>query len=645
MVQLSKQEIEKRKLCFTPCQTKKDLWLWIKIFLDLDIPDGRVDPASNSSPMELIWEVYETTLKNDENGTSRLLAFASRDSFKTLSSAILEILMIVHMKRSVAHMAAQESQAVKAQSYVKKFFSNPILRDFVLGDNKRRVEIVHYESKFTKEIINQKEWEKTEYQNDYKKNENYITIIIGTIAGAKSEHVPYMSLDECDVINPKAYEEAKMIPGPMNGQNPFTLLASTRQFSFGLVQKEIDEAAQTGLEIRHWNLLDVCSSCPPKRHRPDLPKIPIYVDLSNLQAISKDKFDNLNETSKEKYIEKEGYQGCLSNCSLFSQCMGRLVTEQTSNSPLLKPISHVQNMFKKVSLETAKSQLLCWKPSTEGLVFPRFEQDTHLISIETMYQMLTGEAATHFISLDELYRLLNRLGATYYVGMDFGYSHCFAYVLGAVVGNNIYVIDAQEISGLELAQRISLCEQKLKSLDPIIYPDTAYPADIKTFKRHGFKMRDWNKGKDSVLAGIEALRMKIYPGVGNPEFFILNSESGKLLAKRLSEYHWVLDSAGRPTEVPDKDNDDLVDACRYMVQNVFPLKGKTQLLTETQTPAEANMLALGEFANAQKSPDPTQENWLQQLIAPHLDPNAMTFAQQISQATTEQRSSGIYFDY
>src|SRR5262245_59641700 len=92
----TRSEIEeiKRKVCFVPCDTKEDLHNWIMLFLGLDLPDVIVDPDSNSCPMDMIWEVYSRARANDEEFMN-VLYYASRDSFKTLGAAILEVLAVV----------------------------------------------------------------------------------------------------------------------------------------------------------------------------------------------------------------------------------------------------------------------------------------------------------------------------------------------------------------------------------------------------------------------------------------------------------------------------------------------------------------------------------------------------------------------
>ena len=61
----TKVELEqiKRDILFTPCNTKEHLHRWIKIFLEMDLPNCIVSDnddlnPSNSNPTDLIWEMY-----------------------------------------------------------------------------------------------------------------------------------------------------------------------------------------------------------------------------------------------------------------------------------------------------------------------------------------------------------------------------------------------------------------------------------------------------------------------------------------------------------------------------------------------------------------------------------------------------------
>ena len=73
----------KRKMLLTPCKTKQELINWTKYFLGLHLPDQKVSRYADSSPMDMVWEIYEIAVldKNPEN-INELLYCAARDSGK-----------------------------------------------------------------------------------------------------------------------------------------------------------------------------------------------------------------------------------------------------------------------------------------------------------------------------------------------------------------------------------------------------------------------------------------------------------------------------------------------------------------------------------------------------------------------------------
>jgi hypothetical protein len=570
------------------------------MFLGLDIPDCIVDPDSNSSPMALIWEIYEALLLNNKPDFDRLMAYASRDSYKTMGAAILETLAVFHLKRSVAHMAAIQPQAAKAQKYIKSFFNKPMLRDFLTSKNERTIEITRFEHKQTKDVIAFVQWEALPppEKDLYEEIKNYIVIVIATPQGANSEHVPFMVIDEVDLIEGAtevAYEEAKMIPAPFQGLLPITLLTSSRKKSYGLVQREIDDAAGSGLQIRHWNIIDVTEPCPPHRHLPDAPKIPIYYSDASLKAISAGDFDLLSSKEKLAFNKKEGYKGCLDNCKLFAVCQGRLATDQKSTSPMLKPISFVINQFRTVNLPTAQAQLMCRKPSSEGLIYPNLNPEVHRKTAAQMATMITGEEYPASFTKSDLISLMKVRGLTFHTGMDWGYTHNFAAVTGALDGNKFYVFDVIAQPELELSQKITICKERIAHLLPRIYADPESPGEIKSFTKADFKMIPFQKLKGSVVGGIEVVRTKLMPAIGNnPQLFFLADDEGcEFLIKRMQQYHWTKDAANRLTDVPDDAHDDECDALRYVIMNLFSPKGR--VITSRDVPDEKHPEAARQY--------------------------------------------------
>ncbi len=143
--QLTGEELEAlRPHVFKPCQTKASLHAWILLVLGLDLPDGHIDPDSNSSPMELVWELYDVCQRGGDPDYSQLLAYSAREGIKTLAASVFEVLSMVHLGRDVVHGAAIKQQSKKSQEYVKRMLGRPLLREFVTSKNDSTLEITRY---------------------------------------------------------------------------------------------------------------------------------------------------------------------------------------------------------------------------------------------------------------------------------------------------------------------------------------------------------------------------------------------------------------------------------------------------------------------------------------------------------------------
>lgn len=612
------EDLLKRRILFTPLRSKEALHSWIKVFLDIDLPDAIVADEgpnpSNCSPMEMVWRVYEACLNNNTGNMSRVMAYASRDSFKTLAASILEVLAVLHLDRDVGHMAAIESQALNAQAYVKMFFEKPYLRDFKTGDAKEKTDIVRYYSDGVS--ISEKEWaalpepERAQYERIY----HYIKIVICTMRGANSLHVPFLVVDEVDVVqDPNAYKQARFIPSVYKGKEPITLLTSTRKTGTGLVQAELDNAEKSGLIVWHWNIIDVTEKCPESRHRPDLPKLPIYRSDDTLLALSEEKWKSLPDDEQAKYTRDDNcHNGCLTNCKIYAVCRGKLAVnakKTAAETNTLRTITNTQNRFIENSAdeELVKAELLCWRPSTENLVYARLNPEIHKLTPAQIAAKILGEAVDPKFTKQQLYALAIQREMQFYVGIDWGYSHNFVVVVGLRDGVRMFILDCWSLGERDDSQKIDFCNKRIKHLDPIIFADPESPSTIAQFKRAGFKMRDWQKGKGSVVGGIQAVRMKLWPVMGRePQLFFVRGDKGvDFLFDQCRKWHWLTDKSGRLLDEPTDEGKDEPDALRYMIMNVFAPKGRLSV------PKEEERFT----APVLDEPQYTTENWARQIIA------------------------------
>ncbi len=569
----------RRKLLLTPCASKQGLRVWMRRYFKFDCPDVQVDEGSTGSPLDTIWDVYHAGVTNDVSAPSRYLWYASRDSFKTLGASILEVLAMLHMRRSVVHMAAIEAQSDKAAEYYKKFLDFEELSEFKVGDNKRTVAVLWFEHIPTGNILTNDEWKKMGGRaraGDYVRHVHYVKILVNTSRSANSDHVAFMVVDEVDLIqNPKAYREALFIPTTMKDdageeQPPITLLTSSRKYAGGLVQDELDNAEERGTAVRHHNILDVTARCPDERHRPDKPKLKVWRSNETLKTLTEADYAALkvaDPKSADTYVQDEAFQGCVTNCKIFAGCRGRLAC-QTSNAQALKPTYDTIRKWKEVGdIEMVKAQLLCWKPGNVGAIYSLFDRKTNMLAFDQMWEKVTGFPPPGPVTKDALVAMLKERGYPVAGGMDFGFTHMFAVVIGYVVGRILYIVEAFEVPELEPQQCVEVCDRRIKHYGGKFWPDVAYPAYIKMFRSAGYRMGDTKK---EVVDGITSVRKKIAPAGMDPEFFVVKGDpSGDLVAKRLEGYRWREDATGHVTDEPVKDNDDLCDAIRYLVYNTF----------------------------------------------------------------------------
>jgi len=593
-VQFSQDEEDLRRLLFKPCENIQEVHDWVYVFCDVDLPSCHVDPDSNSSPLEMCYETYDLLINGGPEDVSRVLYYASRGGFKTLVESIVEVMLLLHFRSNIIHLSAIEEQSKNCQEYLKNFFANPLLRGFIEGDNKRATSTVFYEPLDGKSLtLTKAEWKTLpwEEQQQYRFVTNKVEVIVATIKSTNGKH-GVMFLDELDIIDsPRVLAQTTNIPTPCkraNGQValPITVLTSTRKTSHGPVQDAINKADKTGLLVRHWNAIDVTEQCPQSRHRPDLPHVTVYRSDELVSAITEENYKALPKKDQAAHVKDDAYGGCLKNCSLFAACRGYLATKQTSTSKLLKPISFQINQFKDNNLDTLQSELLCRKPSSEGLIYPRLDKARHMITPAIAYEKISGDRCPNSnLSKSELIEWLMGKGE-WYGALDWGWTHYFAYCQGIDINNVMYIIQAFAGAELERSQQLEEMEQ-FRRFEPTIWPDKEDPLAVREFKKAGFRLRDWNKNQGSVIGGINIVRKKLNPTLGRPPQLYFVRDLGQdvyidLLFQHLSEHHWKLGPTGEPTNQVSDTNKDFPDALRYLVMNRYSDKGQLSIPQEIE---------------------------------------------------------------
>jgi hypothetical protein len=559
--ELVRQEIERQKTenILKLLNSKEELRDWLYVYFDIKFPMGVVYPGSTHGPIDAMWRIYELIKTGESGEIPEVVMLSSRDSGKTLCAAALEVLCMIHFRISVGHMAAIQSQSLKAISYINGFLRKikPYLEYYGWA-----------QASDSKSIIG---WLTDDGQ------EVYIKVVIATISGANSEHLPLLCVDEIDVISdPRALEEAKMIPSTFKQYKPLTVYLSTRKFAGGLMEKTLKSVSQSGGEIFRWNMVDITRRITKEEAKTSEPKVTRYISRElPLSNISPEEFEALNESQKDSYMKFEAYAG-IANHPLLPVMKNTLVDRPQSDfGGLFKDPRDVYNNFKKLSIEMANAQLLCEKPSTVGLVYPRFDAIDNAISVADAYEQISG-TKNEAMTFDMLIRFMIDLGVEFYGGGDWGFTDATSLVVLAVLPNGeVWLMDNVIETGLELEDIVKYAKQ-LQEQYPIIrwYCDSAYPAYLKTLNKNGIKAPTIEK---DVAAGISALQRKIVDVNGRRTFKVIDLPRNKSVIEAFGTYKWKLDGKGDPTDKPEHGNDgtaDIMDSIRYPMQILFSTKNK-----------------------------------------------------------------------
>lgn len=554
---LSPEQLDqlKKEIILKPLKTAEELRDWVYLFLDIYMPLGHVYKDSNSSPVESMWEIYCAVRDNTGGQVPGYTLLSSRDSYKTLSASILEILLMIHFRTTVAHAAAIESQSQKAVEYCGSFLHKvmPFLAHHgwrQTSSNKRRIELTTDKDELC-----------------------YIQIIILTMRGANSSHTNLIFIDEVDLCDPKAYQEAKMIPGPFKGRLPLTIRLSTRKFAFGLMEKEIQNAPNTGEKVLRWNILDVTEHCPASRCLSDKDTQVRYIPRElPLRQITEAEFNSLEDGDKDDWERIDAYEGC-TTCPLLSICKKELhdVKPKECVGDLWKPIDAIINVIRQVDPDVGEAQLLCHKPSSKGLIYPRFSVE-NIVTVQEAWQVISGlETPCNF---ETLVQYLKDLGVKIEAGVDWGYTNEFSVVVAALMpGGNSFILYNFAAPGLELDDCVKIClDIKERFGVQKWWADQAYPAYIKTFNRKGLTCPKFDK---DVPLGIEAVRGRILDSNNSKWLYVLKTNENQRLIDGFGTYHWKLDAQGNATDKPDHtEESDIMDSVRYLYQNAYGSRKK-----------------------------------------------------------------------
>jgi len=163
--------------------------------------------------------------------------------------------------------------------------------------------------------------------------------------------------------------------------------------------------------------------------------------------------------------------------------------------------------------------------------------------------------------LENITRKAEFIGA----GIDWGFRNPAAIGVGALYDNAWYVIGDWKETEKTTAEIIQILKNQISEFRiQRIYPDPAEPDRIKELKDAGINVADTNK---DIKGGISTIQQKIK----DKRFFVFNTCQNFL--DEINSYHYPEGQEGKPfKDEPEKINDHLMDAMRYLIHSYQPEK-------------------------------------------------------------------------
>lgn len=191
----------------------------------------------------------------------------------------------------------------------------------------------------------------------------------------------------------------------------------------------------------------------------------------------------------------------------------------------------------------------------EGLVYKEFSRESSVLS-----------------QLPDDIEIVYRLG-----GVDWGHTHpCAVLTVVKDYSGCYFVTDEFFETGKTEEEIVDVVVAKAFSK---VYPDPENASGIEALKRRKVNVRQVNKGRGSVVSGIS----KVQELLKQKRLFVLSHCKNTI--EEFESYSYPEEKDGRLTENPLKENDDAMDALRYVLMTDVdnPSSSKPKVTQSNQT--------------------------------------------------------------
>jgi len=289
--------------------TRKNLKNYIRAFLGIDIPDKKICPEHNC-PMDYLWYAFSTDSANAQpTGREQqapknadCIVWANRAGGKTELAAIATLLDCIFKPHcQVRILGGSGEQSAKMYEYLTAFLNNGF-EQFLAGPPLKT------RARF--------------------KNASAVEVLTQSPTSVRGQHVQKLRCDEVELFNDDVFAAAKFTTQSTPNILAAMELISTMHRPYGLMQKAVASARQSGTPIFKWCLWEVIEKCVGRT---------------------------------------------CSQCPLWPDCAGRA---KYANGYLKIDDSITQ--MRRASRAGFEAEMLCKRPSLENVVFSEFDPAVHV---------------------------------------------------------------------------------------------------------------------------------------------------------------------------------------------------------------------------------------------------------------------------
>jgi len=227
----------------TAPKNKRDLKNYVKVFLNIDVPDKKTCDDHNA-PLDYLWHSFSADFAAETRPNADAVVWANRAGGKTKLAAVATLLdCIFKPSCQVRILAGSGEQAGRMYDYVTAFLRNGF-EPFLLEPIRRG------KSRFV--------------------NGSTVEVLTQSAASVRGQHINKLRCDEVELFHERVFAAAKFTTRTNAGMLAAMESISTMHRPYGLMQRIVASAEHTGTPLFKWCLWEViekctdrsCSQCP-----------------------------------------------------------------------------------------------------------------------------------------------------------------------------------------------------------------------------------------------------------------------------------------------------------------------------------------------------------------------------------------------